>query len=300
MRLLGLLLLAGLLVAAAPAPSPLSRALSAAFQEFLAEGGYDPLYRRYVGIEPRVRPPAVEAAWPSSLDLRGGVLRLGWCENPPYTFRGADGRLTGLDHDLALDLAGRIGRHYGVPDLRVEWVESRVQPEPGQEQPAMYDALIASLERGDCDAGFSGLLILEGEPVASACATSRLFTSIFYTGRDGLDVGTPPDRDALADWMAVQDREFLLMSTVNPGPSATSADALAEAVRAAGGRAESRHGTIEELIEALYDGSVHFVVGDSISLGYWAAQPRFRGRNLDIPAGDTTLDLAPFTLPGKP
>lgn len=293
---------------AAPEPSGLGQALSAAFQEFLADGGYPELYRRYVGIAPRYLPAPVTPAWPARSDgsgldtaLKRKVLRLGWCENPPFQIRDAQGVRSGFDYDLAADLAGRIGRHYGVPDLQVEWVESAVvSPLPGQEQVAMYDALIASLKRDEVAAAMSGLLIIPERPVASTSPTALLFTDVFYTGRDGLDLDRfrGGDRAALVQHLAARPADFTFMSTENGGPSAESADALAEAVRHAGGRARSLHGTIAEIVTALREGTVHFVVGDSLSLGYWSNVPDFRGLNLDIAAGDSVLELAAFTLPG--
>ena len=303
------LVLALALIAPACAATPqsgLSRALTAAFQELLQEGdGYQRLHSRYTGIPPRVVPATAPVAWPARVDgspldrvLFTRVLRLGWRENLPYQFRDAEGRQTGIDHDLAGELAARIGRHYSVPDLQVAWVEVAAELRPGEEQTDMYRALIAALKRNDFDAGMSGLLVLPGQPVASAGATSVLFTNVFYTGRGGLSLKGADDRAALIRYLATQPQEFSFQSVTNRGPSGAAANALAEAVRQAGGRAVSHHGTIREVVKALYDGSVHFIVGDSVSLGYLANQPGFAGQNLNIPAADRSLDLAPFTLPG--
>lgn len=291
---------------ATPAPSGLSRALSASFQEFLAEAGaYARLHKSYTGISPRYLPPRQAAAWPvredgSPLDtaLKRKVLRLGYCLNPPYHFRDSAGQHRGLDHDLGQDLVTRLGRHYGVADLRLSWVEQIVPPTAGDEQVLMYRTLIAGLKQGSFDAAMSGLLILPDQPVASSCPTSVLFTNIFYTGRGQLTGLQNGSREAFVGDLARRPGEFTLLSTVNGGPSAVSAEALAAQVRAQGGQASSPHGSISQLIEAMATASSHFVVGDSVSLGYRANQPGFAGLDLNLPANDQVLQLAPFTLPG--
>ena len=57
-------------------------------------------------------------------------------------------------------------------------------------------------------------------------------------------------------------------------------------------------GSLPQLQAALREAPVHFVVGDAVSLSYFCNRPDFKGLNLNMPARDKVLELAPFTLPG--
>jgi ABC-type amino acid transport substrate-binding protein len=288
-----------------PPPNTITDAMSAAFQELLAEGLFATLYEKHIGLAPRIVPPSASCPWPPRVDgatldraLLRGVLRLGFCINPPYHFRDEGGAVRGLDHELGHAIGRRIGRHYGV-DLAVEWIETSpsTTPEP---QLAMSEALYDGLRMYRYDAVMSGLVAIPDMPVARAMPTTMLYTGVFYTGRDDLDLRglRGGERASLLAALASHPDELTFLSTVNPGPSARSTEALVADLVSAGGRATAPQGSVAELIEAMESGSSHFVVGDSVSLGYFANRPGFRGTNLDLPAADGALALSPFALPG--
>ena len=80
-------------------------------------------------------------------------------------------------------------------------------------------------------------------------------------------------------------------------------DPGAHAVWLPGGYPELHAGTLasarrfQDGLRTLADRSVHFVVGDALSLSYFCMRQTFQGVNLNMPANDKQLPLAAFTLP---
>jgi len=283
--------------------SPVNRALGAALSEYLSDPSeYRGAYKEYLGVEPLQVPQPVFEAWPTAAELapvlKRGELRLGYCYNPPYHFTGLGGADAGLDYDAGLALMPALRARYG-DRLGLRWVEKRVALSRGDDQVDMYAALIAGLQADEFDAAFSGLLIIEGQPVQWTAPSSLLFTGIFYTGKDnlplaGLRNGTRAQLlEALGQF---QDLELTCLATANPGPSTATNLAFVDEIVRRGGKARAVGGTIPELQAALRQAPVHFVIGDAVSLSYYCNFKGFKGVNFNMPASDKVLPLAPFTL----
>jgi membrane-bound lytic murein transglycosylase MltF len=300
-------------VTAAQPTSQLSEVLSAAIYEFAHDGTkYRDLYAKYMGIAPRLVPipqshgrwiPVREVAVGSTLDfvLRRKQLRIGWVNNPPYHYRDASGRETGFDVELGAELLRRMQAHYPDYKLTLEWVERKADDQKGDPQKVNFDTLYKDLAGDYYDVILSGLMEMpDRTTVVATIPTMQLFTSIFYTGRDGLDLKQVQSRDrqTLLQWLAQnKGREFTFYAADNPGPSKKSMVQLVDDLRAAGGQAASTAGTEAGDVEAMRSGSVHFVVGDSIALSAVANEPGFKGLNLDIPLNEDKLYIAGYTMP---
>lgn len=104
--------------------------------------------------------------------VRGGVVRVGVAEHPPWTT--VDGRVSGAEADLVERLADRLG-------ARVEW-------HPGAES-----ALMAALEERQLDLVVGGLT--DDLPWTEHAALSRPYatTRVVVAASDGIDL--PPDLD---------------------------------------------------------------------------------------------------------
>jgi hypothetical protein len=215
----------------------------------------------------------------------------------------------GFDHDLAALALAKIVARYGLARLDAEWIVAAEPPvsEAGRLQ-QLYDGLL----RGDFDIAMSGQLVEAQVDAPDAhpdwtCATSQLFTGIYYSGRDAermkpaLDALAGTSRKALIDTLAKDfaDIELRVISASNPGPSPTGATDLVRDINLSGGRAVwITLGDVEEIKRVFLEGEVHFAVGDSNQNSALCALLGFGGTNLDIPAidGQTPLPLAAFTL----
>lgn len=300
---LQLLAAAALVRPAIAARSPVNRALGAALAEFLDDpSGYQDIYKEYLGVAPLFLPQPKFVSWPTPDEMKPvldrGELRLGYCYNPPYHFTGPGGVDEGLDYDLGLALMPSLRSRYG-DRLSLRWVEKTVGKSTGDAQVDLYQTLIAALQAGEIDAAFSGVLILDGQPVQWTTPCHQLFTGLFYTGKDklplaGLQNGT---RVQLFEALeAFQDLELTFMATQNPGPSSATNQLMVDEVIRRGGKARAVAATVPELQAALRTAPVHFLVGDALSLSYFCNRKDFQGINLNMPARDELLPLAPFTL----
>lgn len=109
---------------------------------------------------------------------RGGELRVGVSENPPWTEVAPDGTVGGSEVELLTDYAETI-------DAEVEWV------------PAGENTLAAMMREGQLDVVVGGLA--SDVPWTSEIATTRPYTTT--TGPDGAEVkivvGVQPGENAL-------------------------------------------------------------------------------------------------------
>jgi hypothetical protein len=308
----------------------LNQALCAAIREFItrdAGKAFRELYESYLRITPRYVPECLDCGgWPSlhrrgvEADLQAvfdrHALKFGFIDAAPYVFKDAADpqRLRGFDHDLGGELMTILSEHYRTP-LAAEWVEV---PAQGTDEAEKFLTLYAGLERKDYDAVLSGQLQLwdpfvpAGTDPEWSCATALIFTTITYTGKDGLDfapVRGKTRRDFIAHVAKLAadhppDRPFSVFSVTNPGPSYHGATDLVRDLAAAGVKALWTTGTVAESLPVLEQGTVHFTVADGIANAWQCAGiDGFKGLYLDIPAYDnpsldaqTLLPLAAFTL----
>ncbi len=287
--------------------SELSVVLSAAFQEF-ADGGtnYSDLYRKYLGV-PRSAPdagkvgkwiPLDEVTPGSTLDevLDRGTIRMAFWRHAPYYFAAADGSDTGFEFELAREMIERVNAHYGTK-VAIEWIEKPFHSDGGgTENLLLYDQFSVGLLAGEYDVIFSGLIVKPDRPVAATTPTMYFFFNAVYTGKDGLtDLSAvqSTDRDTFVRYLASKPGVTLISSI--GGPSEETATALAKEANALGGSCTARTALIAELVQAVKEQSVHFLVGDAIALSDLAMTPGFPGLNMNVSlrAGDEYV--APIT-----
>jgi ABC-type amino acid transport substrate-binding protein len=301
-------------------PSPLGSVFDAALRTYLADPErYRRLYGTYLGVVPKLVPPAGEGAWTPASDpalarvLRRGVLRFGYSESPPYVYHEDNGELAGLDWELGNALAEIIRDQYfhAVPGrgLRAEWVKVQVQPAADPEA-ARFDALYRGLRTGRFDIAMSGQADISATGGATpwmrdvdwTSPTALLFTNVLYTGLDDHDlselVGASRERfiATVARWP-----EVVLMCVQNPGPSPGNARELIDAINAAGGLAELRYAAeLDDMTAAISTPTIHFSVGDAVASSWIGNQPGFPGLNLNVAAStrplQTAQPVAAFTL----
>lgn len=304
-----------------PQRTPLAQLFSAALREVITDtDAYNGLYRHYMGIDP-LYPPTCEdcGGYPAWGDLRndvqallkGGTVHFGYIPGTPYVYSDGDD-LTGFDFDLAALALAKIAAQYAgndvPPTLRAAWIEA--DPGPQGEAPKLqilYDGLVA----GTFDIAMSGQLVMAEVDAPDAhpdftCATSQLFTGIYYSGRDSatmkavLEGMVKHTRKELIEtlnnaWPTV---EILVVAASNPGPSPGAAQAFVDDIIAGGGKASVTFSEDTEWIKrAFMEQQFHFAVGDSNQNSTLCATPGFGGVNLDIPAidGQEPLPLAAFT-----
>lgn len=304
-----------------PQRTPLSHVFSAALREVITDTDtYNGLYRHYMGIDPLYPPACTDCGdWPAWDELgsavqtllKGGTVRFGYIPATPYVYSGDDG-LVGFDFDLAALALAKVAAKYAFynvpPTLRGKWIEA--DPGPQGEAPKLqilYDGLVA----GSFDLAMSGQLEMAAVDAPDAhpdftCATSQLFTGIYYSGRESstmkavLEGLVNHTRAELIDtlnnaWPTV---EILVVAASNPGPSPGAAQAFVDDIVAGGGKASVTFSEDTEWIKrAFMEQQFHFAVGDSNQNSTLCATPGFGGVNLDIPAidGQEPLPLAAFT-----
>lgn len=300
--------------------TPLSQAFSAALREVILDTEtYNGLYRHYMGIDPLYPPTCGDCGkWPAwdalGADVQAlltrGTVRFGYIAETPYVYPQGDG-LTGFDHDLAALALEKISRSYaheGVPALQADWVE--VDPKPQGEAPKLK-LLYAALTEHRIDIAMSGQLEMAQADAPDAhpdwtCATSQLFTGIYYSGRDGelmrpvLETLVNGTRQDVIDTLnnAWPTLEILVVSASNPGPSPTAAVSFVSDVLAGGGKAWCTFSEDTDWVKRTFmEQQVHFAIGDSNQNSTLCATPGFQGINLNIPAIDdqAPLPLAAFT-----
>ncbi|HET7461167.1 MAG TPA: hypothetical protein VFJ82_07955, partial [Longimicrobium sp.] len=284
--------------------SQLNQVWSAALREAITDSAaYDALYLRYMGIAPLYPPTCQdcggwvpEAAMDDGLArlLSGGVVRFGCVPDGLYVTDGLD---AGFDHDLAALALEKVRVRYGLERLGAKWIAAGTQP---VSEAGRLELLCDGLAQGDFDIAMSGQLVEAAVDAPAAhpewtCATSRLFTGIYYSGKDaermrpvleGLVGGT---RQAFVESVVKNfaDVELRVISASNPGPSPTGATDLVRDINLAGGRAAwITLGDVDAIKDQFRAREVHLAVGDSNQNSALCAQVGFPSLNLDLPAID--------------
>jgi len=298
--------------------SQLCQVFSAALSEVITDAAaYHALFRRYMGIDPLYPPlgqecggwvPAEALNASVTALLKGGVVRFGYVPNSPFVYGEGDD-VTGFDHDLAALALEKIVSRYGFGGLTAKWVMA--DPGPVSEG-GRLEVLYRGLQAGDFEIAMSGQLI-EAQVDAPdtdpdwTCATTQLFTGIYYSGKDAARMKpvlyplVNGDRKSFVAMVAKSfpDVELRVISASNPGPSPTAATDLVRDITLSGGQAVwLTNASVEEIKRLFMEQEVHFAVGDSNQNSALCATPGFTGINLNIPSidGQEPLPLAAFTL----
>jgi hypothetical protein len=321
--------------------SQLNQILSAAIHDIVTKNGgadYRKLYQEPVGVEPRFIPNGQDSGgWLPKEQLDADVLalfatnklRFGYVEGAPYVFRDDKKNLTGLDHALGGLIVARIADKYGVK-LEPDWVEVKSSGEADAVS-GNFNVLYSSLSDNDFDVALSGQMILRGNNLPAgtdpewSSATAMLFTSVTFTGKEGIDSADivslkEKTRDDLISVLAAKypGADLSFFSVTNPGPSYHSTTNLVRDLNneLASGRDANRgvaawvNGIVAESTGVMQFQRTHFTVGDSIASGYQTKSiPDFKGVYLNMPAvqtptiwndpdvgSATLLPLAAFTL----
>lgn len=306
----------------APWKAQLTDLVGAAFKEFVGSQGdtrYSSLYSRYMGVS-REAPDTTECPDWKDVDAAGGraalgdrdSIRIGVQPAAPYYYPEETGsaEIVGFEHDLGNALVDLIGRHYGKPGLRAEWVEETVAlPGDGTDNDVLFEELKKRLDAGQYDLVFSAILTLgREERVAFACNTTTFHIDAIYTGRG--DFGVPPngslDRVAgfLADRSRVTGTAILLVHTAAKDQT-KAAGRLVARIRQLGGTCEESTITLAEIPAAVNPGGgeeprIHVYVGDMVQIQRMARNPERYPIDLDVNLYTdhqdvvTPLFLAPF------
>jgi hypothetical protein len=306
----------------APWKATLADLLGAAFKEFAGDPNdprYSTLYARYMGVS-RPAPDTSECPGWREVDAAGGLAALGDREtlsigvqpSAPYYYPKAPGstEIVGFEYDLGNALVELVGRHYGKPGLRAEWVEEAIAlPGDGTDNDVLFAALKERLDDGKYDLVFSAILTIgRHDQVDFACDTLRFHIDAVYTGRGGF--GAPPtgglDRAAafLAERSRATGTPILLVHTAAKDQT-KAAGRLADRIRELGGACEESTITLAEIPEAVSpgDGSeprVHVYVGDMVQIQRMSRDVNQYPIDLDVNLHTdhhdvvTPLFLAPF------
>jgi hypothetical protein len=304
----------------APWKARLTDLVGAAFKEFAAGTEYPALYSRYMGV-PWAAPDTFACLDWQDVDAAGGLgaalgdrnaIRIGVHPTVPYYYREADANgIAGFEYELGNALVGLIGRHYGKPGLRAEWIEAAIDlPGDGTDNDVLFEDFERRLGDGTYDLVFSAILTVGRrlDRIAFACNTELFHIDALYTGRG--DFGAPPtgSLDRIAGFLAGKSRAagtpIQLVHTAAKDQT-KAAGRLVDRIRQLGGACEESTITLREIPEAVNPGGgkeprVHVYVGDMIQIQRMSRNPGGYPIDLDVnlytDSHDviTPLFLAPF------
>jgi len=287
----------------APWKATFADLFGAAFKEFAGQDcRYSSLYSRYMGVA-RNAPSTCELPGWREVDAAGGLaalgdrdaIRIGVYPAAPYYYPKEKGsaKIEGFEYELGNALTDLIGRHYGKPRLRAEWVEEKdiELPGDGTDNDVLFAELKKRLEDGKYDLVFSAILTIGREDQAAfACNTTLFHIDAIYTGRG--DFGKPPTGglDRIARFLAEKSRAtgapILLVHTAAKDQT-KAAGRLVQRIRELGGTCEESTVTLEEIPTAVASSGgeeprVHVYVGDMIQIQRMSRGPDPYPIDLDV------------------
>ncbi len=255
--------------------------LSAAFGEFAKSGSaYAELHHRYLGVTQPAPDTSSCAEWPD-FDVGNRTLRLGFvAEEPLHTVDGS-GRHVGFEAGLAVELVGRINKHYSNAHVELEWVPVDVTlPVGPAKNSTEFRALAEGLRARKFDVAFSSIVPIPAPDITYLCPTMTMFPGIIYTGRDGLDVSGIHDRASLVAFLVAHPG-----MTFMHGMGVSVYDDLAAEVARAGGS-----------ILPASTGMPHFRMADIVGLSKGRSGAMRQGVLLDVNPRTSVQPKAVFAL----
>jgi hypothetical protein len=303
----------------APSKAGFPDLVGAAFKEFAAGKAYRALYSRYMGVSWDAPDVSACPDW-KEVDAAGGLnaalgdrdtIRIGVYPTTPYFYREKGSTETvGFEYELGNALVEIIGRHYGKPGLRAEWIEASVDlPGDGTDNDVLFEWFADRIDDGDYDLVFSGILTLtRHDRVAFACNTELFHIDAIYTGLG--DFGAPPtgSLDRMAGFLAEKSRATgppIKVVHTAAKDQTKAGGRLVERIRQRGGTCEESTITLREIPDAIDPGdgkepSVHVYVGDMIQIQRMSRHQERYPIDLDVNLHTdqhnvvTPLFLAPF------